>query len=184
MSKGVITFFFDEGQVFQESWEMMDVPGETLAARLKRLAKARLPLLATCVRIVQLKADGHPLERVNLRGSGGLVAAPRAALALVDGSTSLNILLRGVPEEVFVDGTLTAVGQVAFQKFSKTVSDCGCVNIRKNEVRPIMNLEPFQEVLLSNEATKKATRQKLNSLLGKEETDRFWYSPKNIRGNE
>ena len=179
MSKGVITFFFEEGQVFQESWEMMDVHPESLAVRLRRIALARLPLLASCVRIVQLKANGHPLERVSLKGIGGLFAGPRAALALTDDGRSMNIMLRGVPEEVFAEGTLTAIGLSSFQKFSDTVNDCGCVIFRKNEVCPITKLEPIHETLLSHEASKKATRIKLNSLLGKQEADRFWYGSTN-----
>ena len=179
MSKGVITFFFEEGQVFQESWEMTDVHPESLTVRLRRIALARLPLLASCVRIVQLKADGHPLERVSLKGIGGLFADPRAALALTDDGRSINIMLRGVPEEVFAEGTLTATGLCSFQKFSNTVNACGCVIVRKNEVCPITKLEPIHETLLSHEASKKATRIKLNSLLGKQEADRFWYGSTN-----
>jgi len=179
MSKGVITFFFDEGQVFQESWEMLDVHSESLAIRLKRIAIARLPLLASCVRVVQLKADGHPLERVNLKGKGSEFADPRTALSLTEGGRNVNIMLRGVPEDLFADKALTAAGLGFFQKFSSTVSDCSCIIVRRNKAYPITDLEPGRETLLSSEATKKATRIRLNALLGKQETDRFWYSANN-----
>src|ERR1700733_9632420 len=98
MSKSSMTFLFDAGQVFQESWELNDGYPEALPARLKRIANARMSLLAFCVRIVQLKAKGHPLERVDLRGYGGAFAHPRHALKLRDDGRSTSIFLRGVPK--------------------------------------------------------------------------------------
>src|SRR5689334_11232802 len=91
MSNAGITFLFDEGQIFQESWELTDCYSEPLPTRLRRIANARLPLLASCVRIVQLKAKGYPLERVDLRGIGGAYAHPRYALKLMNEDRNTTI---------------------------------------------------------------------------------------------
>src|SRR5688500_18240510 len=120
MAKCIITFLFDSGQVFQESWELTDGHGTSLTARLKRIAQARLPLLAACVRIVQLKAKGHSLERVDLRGTGGVFAFPRDALKLTDDGYSSGIFLRGVPRDVYSKEGLTPKGLVAFRAFNTT----------------------------------------------------------------
>src|SRR4051812_8832251 len=115
MAKCVIIFLFDDGQVFQESWELTEAYSSPLPARLKRLAHARLPLLAGCVRIVQVKTKGHPLERVSWRGTGGTFAHSRDALKLLmDDGRSTNIFLRGVPREVFSQRGLTPRGVVSF----------------------------------------------------------------------
>jgi hypothetical protein len=179
MAKCVITFLFDGGQVFQESWELADGHRDPLPARLRRFAHARLPLLASCVRIVQLKAKGHSLERVSWRGTGGTFAHARDALKLMDGGRSTSIFLRGVPREVFASRGLTPQGFGSFREFNRTASECGCVIVRGGEVRPITKLEPSHYTLFSYKKGKRATLRKLVSILGDEEAHRFWDDLKN-----
>jgi hypothetical protein len=174
MSKCVITFLFDDGQVFQESWEPADGHRDPLPARLRRIAQARLPLLASCVRIVQLKAKGHPLERVSWRGAGGAFAFPREAVKLRDDGRSTSIYLRGVPREVFTSRGLTPKGFASFREFARAASECGCVIVREGEVRPTMKLEPSHHTLFSYKKGKKATLRKLVSILGDEAAKQFW----------
>ena len=174
MAKGVITFLFDDGQVFQESWELTEAHRDPLPARLRRLAQARLPLLAACVRVVQLKATGHPLERVSWRGTGGTFAHARDGLKLRDGGRNTSIILRGVPREVFASRGLTPTGLGSFREFNRTASECGCVIVRAGEVRPITNLEPSHHTLFSYKKGRRATLRKLVSVLGDEEAQRFW----------
>jgi hypothetical protein len=149
MAKCVITCLFDDGQVFQESWELADGHRDPLPARLRRVAQARLPLLAACVRVVQLKAQGHPLERVSWRGTGGTFAHPRNALKLMDDGRSTSIFLRGVPRELFANRGLTPWGVVSFREFNRMASECGCVLVRGGKSRPITKLEPIRHTLFS-----------------------------------
>jgi hypothetical protein len=174
MSKCVITFLFDDGQVFQESWELAEGHRDPLPARLRRVVHARLPLLASCVRIVQLKAKGHPLERVSWRGTGGAFAHARDALKLMDDGRSTSIFLRGVPREVFANRGLTPKGVVSFREFNRAASECGCVVVRSGELRPVTKLEPIHHTLLSYKKGKRATLRKLVSILGDEVAQQFW----------
>src|SRR5688500_8629076 len=120
MAKCIITFLFDSGQVFQESCELTDGHGTSLTARLKRIAQARLPLLAACVGSVVLMANGHSLERVERRGTGGVFAFPRAALKLTADGYSRGTFLRGVPRDVYSKEGRTPKGLVAFRAFNPT----------------------------------------------------------------
>src|SRR5258708_6556523 len=43
MARCIATFLFDQGQLFQESWELTEDHPDSLHARLKRIAQARLP---------------------------------------------------------------------------------------------------------------------------------------------
>lgn len=174
MAKSVITFLFDGGQVFQESWELADGHRDPLPSRLRRFAQARLSLLASCVRIVQLKVKGHPLERVSWRGSGGMFAHPRDGLTLLADHRSTSIILRGVPREVFTSRGLTPKGVVSFQEFNRTASECGCMIVRGGEVRPVTKLEPFHHTQFSYKKGKRATLRKLVSILGDEAAHQFW----------
>lgn len=174
MAKCVITCLFDDGQVFQESWELAEGHRDPLPARLRRIAQARLPLLASCVRIVQLKAQGHPLERVSWRGTGGTFAHARDGLKLRDDGRSTSISLRGVPREVFASRGLTPQGVVSFREFNRTASECGCGIVRAGEVRPITKLEPSHHTLFSYKKGKRATLRKLVSILGDEAAQQFW----------
>lgn len=184
MSKTVITFLFDEGQIFQESWELTDNYSESLSARLKRISNARLPLLASCVRIVQVKAKGHPLERVDLRGIGGAYAHARDALKLMNDDRSTSIFLRGVPGEVYARHELTPKGIAAFGTFSKTLNECGAVIIRHGDAIPITKLWPSHATLYSYKKDKKATLRKLISILGDEEAQRVWQGLKKKREDQ
>ncbi len=174
MAKCVITCLFDDGQVFQESWELAEGHRDPLPDRLRRIAHARLPLLASCVRIVQVKAEGHPLERVSWRGIGGAFAHPRDGLKLTDAGISTGIFLRGVPREVFANRGLTPTGFVSFREFNRTAGECGCVIVRGGESRPVTRLEPFHHTLFSYKKGKRATLRKLVSILGDDEVHRFW----------
>jgi hypothetical protein len=174
MAKCVITFLFDDGQVFQESWELTEAHRDTLPARLRRLAQARLPLLAACVRIVQLKAKGHPLERVSWRGRGGTFAHARDGLKLRDDGRSTGICLRGVPREVFASQGLTPTGLGSFREFNRTASECGCVIVRGGEPRLVTKLEPSHHTLFSYKKGRRATLRKLVSILGDEAAQHFW----------
>lgn len=174
MAKCVIIFLFDGGQVFQESWELADGHRDPLPAHLRRFAQARLPLLASCVRIVQLKTKGHPLERVSWKGTGGAFAHPRDGLKLMDGGRSTGIFLRGVPRELFANRGLTPTGVVSFREFNRAASECGCVIVRGGESRPITRLEPIHHTLFSYKKGKRATLRKLVSILGDEAAQQFW----------
>lgn len=174
MSKCVITFLFDSGQVFQESWELADGHCDPLPAGLRRLAQARLPLLASCVRIVQLKAKGHSLERVSWRGTGGAFAHPRDALKLTDDGRSTSIFLRGVPREVFDNRGLTPRGVVSFRELNRAASEYGCVIVRGDQTRPVTRLGPSYHSLFSYKKGKRATLRKLVSILGEEAAQQFW----------
>lgn len=174
MAKCVITFLFDDGQVFQESWELTEGHRDPLPARLRRLAQARLPLLAACVRIVQLKANGHPLERVSWRGTGGTFAHARDGLKLRDNGRSTGICLRGVPREVFTSRGVTPTGLGSFREFNRMPSECGCVIVRAGEVCPITKLEPSHHTLFSYKKGRRATLRKLVSILGDEAAQHFW----------
>ena len=174
MAKCVITFLFDDGQVFQESWELREAHRDPLPARLRRLAQARLTLLAACVRVVQLKAKGHPLERVGWRGTGGTFAHARDGLKLRDDGRSTSICLRGVPREVFASRGLTPTGVGSFREFNRTAGECGCIIVRAGEVRPVTKLEPFHHTLFSYKKGKRATLRKLVSILGDEPAQQFW----------
>lgn len=181
MAKCIITFLVDTGQVFQESWELGEGHGESLSVRLKRVALARLPLLAACVRIVQLKAQGHPLERVDLRGTGGAFAYPRHALKLRDDGYSTGIFLRGVPREVYAREALTPSGLVAFRALSTVLTQCGCVVMRNGQARPVTKLEPSRQTLFSYRKDKKATLRKLIAILGEEKAKVSWAELKKKR---
>ncbi len=181
MSKAVITFLFDEGQIFQESRELTDSYSESLSARLKRIAYARLPLLASCAKIVQVNAKGHPLERVDLRGTGGAYAHARDALKLMNDDRNTSIFLRGVPREVYARHELTPKGIAAFGSFSKTLKGCGAVVIRHGEAVPISKLWPSHQTLYSYKKDKKATLHRLISILGDEEAQRVWQELKEKR---
>lgn len=174
MAKCVITGLFDDGQVFQESWELADGHRDPLPSRLRRFAQARLPLLASCVRIVQLKAKGHLLERVSWRGTGVAFAHPRDGLKLMDDGRSTGICLRGVPREVFTNRGLTPQGVVSFREFNRTAGECGCVIVRAGEVHPVTKLEPIHHTLFSYKKGRKATLRKLVSILGDEAAQVFW----------
>jgi hypothetical protein len=136
MAKCVVTFLFDDGQVFQESWELAEAHRDPLPARLRRLAQARLPPLAGSVRIVQVKAKGHPLERVSWRGTGGAFAQPRDGLKLMGGGRSTGICLRGFPREVFASRGVTPTGVGSFREFNRTASECGCAIVCAGEDCP------------------------------------------------
>jgi hypothetical protein len=179
MAKCVITFLFDDGQVFQESWELTEAHRDPLPARLRRLAQARLPLLAACVRIVQLKAKGHPLERISWRGTGGTFAHARDGLKLRDDGRSTGVVLRGVPREVFASRALTPTGVGSFREFNRAACACGCMIVRAGEGRPVTKLGPFRHTLFSYKKGKRATLRKLVSILGEEEAQRFWTDLKN-----
>lgn len=180
MAKCIITFLFDTGQVFQESWELAG-DGDPLPVRLKRVAQARLPLLAHSVRIVQLKAKGHPLERVDLRGTGGAFAHPRYALKLTDDGYSTGIFLRGIPKDVYANEGLTPRGLVAFRAFNTTLSQCGCVIMRSGQAHRVTKLWPAHQTLFSYRKDKKATLRKLTSILGEEKAQQFWAELKKKR---
>jgi hypothetical protein len=181
MAKCTITFLFDTGQVFQESWELAEGHGDPLPVRLKRIAQARLPLLAACVRVVQLKAQGHPLERVDLRGTGGAFAHPRYALKLADDGYSTGIFLRGVPREVYAKEALTPSGMVAFRALNTVLTQCGCAIVRNGQARPVTKLGPTRQTLFSYRKDKKATLRKLVSILGEEKAQQFWAELKKKR---
>jgi hypothetical protein len=174
MARWVITFLFEGGQVFQESWELADGHHDPLPSRLRRFAQARLSLLAACVRIVQLKAKGHPLERVSWRGTGEAFAHPRDGLKLMDDGRSTGICLRGVPREVFAKRGLTPTGIVSFREFNGVASECGCMIVRGGEPRPITKLEPIHYTLFSYKKGKRATLRKLVSILGDDAAQQFW----------
>jgi hypothetical protein len=174
MAKCAITFLFDDGQVFQESWELTEAHRDPLPARLRRLVQARLLLLAACVRIVQLKAKGHPLERISWRGTGGTFAHARDGLKLRDDGRSTGIILRGVPREVFTSRGVTPTGLGSFRELNRTVSECGCVIVRGGEPQPITKLEPSHHTLFSYKKGRRATLRKLVSILGDEPAQQFW----------
>ena len=174
MANCVITCLFDDGQVFQESWELTEAHRDLLPARLRRLAQARLSLLAACVRIVQLKATGHPLERVSWRGTGGTFAHARDGLKLRDGGRNTSIILRGIPREVFASRGVTPTGLGSFREFNRAAGECGCVLVRGGESRPVTKLEPIHHTLFSYKKGKRATLRKLVSILGDEAAQQFW----------
>lgn len=175
MPKCTLIFLFDSGQVCEESWDLGDSQAEPLMARLRRVAQARLALLASSLRIVQLRAIGHPTERVDLRGIGGAFAWPRDGLRVInDMRTSGTITLRGVPKEVFSGRELTPIGRVALANFSKTLGECGCSILRHGESRGIADLHATGKTLFNYKKDKKAPLYKLKSILGEEKAIQVW----------
>ncbi len=175
MHTGTMIFLFDSGEVFQESWEMTAPSSEVALQKLRRIAQSRLPLLASSVRIVQLKVKGQPLQRVQMPGTGGTGAWARDALIVRDEGRETKKHLRGVPKEVFANGRLTPKGLTMFNEYNRTLRECGCVIVRKgDEPQPVRRIEPTHTSLFSWKKGKKATLRKLVALLGATEAERFW----------
>ena len=175
MHKGTMVFLFDSGESFQESWDFFTSASDDALRRLIRVAHARLPVLASSIRIVQLKVKGQPLQRVRLTGTGGNWAWPREALVLRHEGRQCGKRLRGLPKEVFAHDRLTPMGHQAFNHFNRTLTECGCVIVRKGEQpETIRRLEAAHSSLYSWKKGKKVTRRKLVTLLGADEAGPFW----------
>jgi hypothetical protein len=170
-----MVFLFDSGEFFQESWELTAPTPADALLRLRRIASARLPLLASCVRIVQLKVPGKPLQRVDLRGTGGEYAHPRDALLVRNDGWALRRHLRGVSRQVYDRDRLTPAGLSAMQFYSRTLNACGCVAVRRDiGGRPITNLQPMRMSPLRAADCRPATLTRLRTLLGAEAAETFW----------
>src|SRR5438046_117923 len=141
MHVGTLTLLFGTGQVVQESWHLNVSSSADALKRLRQIAQALLPLLASNVSVVQLKVTGQPLERVQWKGTGGDWAAPRLALVLRGGHAARR-QMRGVPKEVF-GNELTPKGLTAFRALNRVLSQCGAVMVRTGEqLEAITNLMP------------------------------------------
>ena len=171
MFKGVMLFLFDSGVLFQEAWEITAATSEDAFSRLKRMAQARLPLLAADTRIVQLRVTGHPPERVQWQGHGGLWAWTREALKLRHEYRSIQKQLRGVPQEIFSKGAgLTPKGVHAFRDFSRTLHECGCVIVRKGKQPELINkIEPAGVVHPRVEEGKDSDQRQIGQTIGRGE---------------
>lgn len=181
MHTGTMTFLFDSGQIFQESWLFNAVAPTDAFSKLRQVAQARRALLGTSARIALLKVRGQPLERVNWRGTGGGRVMPRDTVVIRHDGMAVKKQLRGVPAEVFGVNGMTPQGHRAFQDFNRVLNQCGCVLALgggRHEV--IRNLVPTHESLVSWKRGKQATKKEIVALLGGEEGERFWAALKEL----
>jgi hypothetical protein len=170
-----MTFLFDTARMCSESWTLHEHHAQPLQARVLRIAQDRLPLLASCVRIVRLQAPGMASQRVSMRGMGGAFAHPRDAVKFIASGRTLPVFhLRGVPREVFHREQLTPAGRIALAKYSKALEECGAFIHRFGEDRAIRDLETMGWTLYSYRKDRKATLRQLRSILRAEEAQRFW----------
>ena len=172
-----ITFLFDSGQVFAESFNLTEPHPQSLPDRLNRIVQARLPLLAACVRIVRLKARSHPVQRVDIRGTGSEFAWPRDGLNLMrigGNRMANNVCLRGIPDKFFDGDKLKPMGATAVANLGMAQKECGAFAVLQGEPWPITDLQVTGKTLLSYKKDKPATRHKLISILGKEKALLFW----------
>ena len=98
----------------------------------------------------------------------------RDGLKLMDDGRSTNIILRGVPREVFNSRGLTPPGFGTFREFNRAAGECGCVIVRAGEICPVTKLEPSHHTLFSYKKGKRATLRKLVSILGDDAAQQFW----------
>jgi hypothetical protein len=125
---GSMTFLFDTCQVLTESW-LLNTPNSVEGfQRLGRITEARLQLLTSRARIVELKVKGLPRSEVRLRGVGGdQFISPRTMIVLRDAGRETKKYLCGVPKEIFAKGRLTTRGRIAFEKYNAILRECGCL---------------------------------------------------------
>ena len=175
MHKGITTFLYDTGEWFQDSWDFNVPASDEALKRLNQVAQTRLPLLASCVRIVRLKVTGQPQQRVSWRGSGGGWSMPREALTLRHEGGTTGKRLRGVPKGIFDGRGLTPRGVVEFNQFNRVLNQSGCMIVHKGQApEPVTRLQPRSLSVLSWKWGKKASLKELIALLGRDEARRFW----------
>lgn len=128
ITNGSMAFLFDTCQVLTESWLMNTSSPVEALERLCRIAAARLQLLTSCARIVELKVKGLPRREVRLRGVGGdRFISPRTFIVLRDAGRETKKYLCGVPYEIFANGCLTTKGRIAFENYNAILRECGCL---------------------------------------------------------
>ena len=174
MPKCTVTFLLNAPiHTRTETWELRDHNSGTLMARLKRIAAARLPLLANTVKIVRLEAKGEPSERVEMKGSGGTNEIMRHGIRVLNNSyTGQGVTLVGIPKDLFFEGSLLPAPKRALATLAQVLRECGAVLIRRGAPMEIGELVYYRTVLLTN--PKPVRKGKLVDVLGKEKGEAVW----------
>lgn len=170
LTKGDITFLFDEGVTFKESYEFACAdPTETMR-RLKKVAQVRSSLLAANVQIIRLNVKGVKQENVRMLGVGDTCSNSRMALRLREDGKAYRRRLRGVPETAYKVGIVSSQASNALREFNRVLAGCQCqFKTTLGTIEPIKNLEIVDWTVLSWKSARKLPKRRLILLLGVDE---------------
>lgn len=177
--KGDITFLFDEGVAFGESYDFTCAEASEAMRRLKKVVQARALLLATNVRVVRVAVKGIKADRIRVRGPANTWGHPRYALSLRNDGQRYFRRLRGCPDVLYKFDQLSLQGINGFREFNRVLAECGCQATSSiGGTEPIVKLEPYRRILLLAKNTKALSKKRLMALLGIEEGTEAFQSSK------
>ncbi len=168
MPKCKITFLLTAPIHFRtESWELREQGPGMLMTRLRRIAEARIPLLANSVKIVRLEAPGEPSESVEMKGIGSPDEMMRHGMRVLNESfTGQGVTLVGIAKELFFKGGLLPASNRSLAALAKVLRECNAVLDRRGTKHEIGELVFHKTTLLTN--PKPVRKAKLVAVLGTE----------------